>query len=293
MTATPQNVTVLGLGRMGSALARSFDAAGHKVTAWNRSAGPRDAATGFCTPVEAVADAVAASDLIVTCLADYDSTMEALAGVSSEQWAGRTMVQLASGGPEDAHGMKAWADARGIAYIDGAIATFPDRMGAADTCIFMSGDRAAHDRHEATLAAMGGRNLFASDDVAAAASLDLAWLSLLYGVTLGMLSAAAFCEAGKVSPKHFFNTMPSFMPEIAHAAKEYDDMIARDSYEGDQAMISVHLAAMEHIGGAAASAGMDTRFTDMLLGMFKEAVDRGLGELEIAAAIKVLRGKEG
>ena len=293
MTVPSHNVTVLGLGRMGSALAKSFSRAGHKVTGWNRSAGPRDAAAGFCTPVQDIADAVAASDLIVTCLADYDSTMEALSGVSVDQWTGRTMVQLASGGPDDAHAMKAWADERAIAYIDGAIATFPDRMGNADTCIFMSGDSAAHGRHEATLAAMGGRNFFTGDDVAAAASLDLAWLSLLYGVTLGMLSAAAFCEAGGVSPKHFFNTMPSFMPEIAHAAKEYDGMIARDSYEGDQAMILVHLAAMEHIGGAAASSGMDTRFTDMLLGMFKEAVDRGLGELEIAASIKVLRGKAG
>ncbi len=53
-------------------------------------------------------------------------------------------------------------------------------------------------------------------------------------------------------------------------------------------MISVHLAATEHIGGAA---GMDTRFIDVLLAMFDEAVERGLGNLEIAAAIKVLRGR--
>ncbi len=137
MSASSQNVAVLGLGRMGSALARSFDRAGHKVTGWNRRAGPREAASFYCIPAEAIADAVTASDLIVTCLADYDATMDALTGVSG--W--RTMVQLASGGPEDARAMKIWVDERGIAYIDGAIATFPDRVGDPDTCIFMSRQR--------------------------------------------------------------------------------------------------------------------------------------------------------
>ena len=250
------DVTVLGLGRMGAALAKAFHDAGHDTHGWSRSEATRQAAAGFCTTHNAIAEAVAAADLIVVCLHDYDTSLAAYADVPDDAWAGKTMVQLSSCAPEEAEPMQAWATEHGIAYIDGAIATFPSRIGAPATAIFMSGDRAAHDKAKPVLDALGGRNAFVSDKVTGAAAMDLGWLSLLYGVSSGLLQGAAFCSSLGIDPKAFFDAMPSFDPEIKHAAKEYDEMIARDAYEGDQATLEeVHVAAMQHLLGCAEQTG--------------------------------------
>ena len=55
-------VTIMGLGAMGSRMARQLMDAGHNVTVWNRSPGPREAlaaagALSAATPAEACADA--------------------------------------------------------------------------------------------------------------------------------------------------------------------------------------------------------------------------------------------
>ncbi len=284
-------VTMLGLGRMGAALAKAFHEAGHDTHGWSRSDATRQAASGFCATHDTITDAVAAADLIVVCLPDYDTSLAAYAGVPDGAWAGKTMVQLSSCAPEEALTMQAWANERGIAYIDGAIATFPSRIGAPATAIFMSGDRAAHDKAKPVLDALGGRNVFVSDKVTGAAAMDLGWLSLLYGVSSGLLQGAAFCSSLGIDPKAFFAAMPSFDPEIKHAAKEYDEMIAKDCYEGDQATLEVHVAAMQHLLGCAEQNGLDTRFTKMLTSLYGDAVENGLGDKEFAASIKVFRGE--
>lgn len=180
-------VTVRGLGRMGGALARAFHDAGHTTHGWSRSTATRDAASAWCMPHETAGSAVAASRLIVVCLPDYDTTMAALCDVPHEVWSDETMLQTSSCAPSEAPLMQTWARERNMAYIDGAIATFPSRIGHRDTCIFMSGDRPAYLRARPILDSLGGRNTFVSDDVSGAAALDLGWLSLLYGVTLGLL----------------------------------------------------------------------------------------------------------
>jgi len=78
------SVTVLGLGRMGAAIAKAFHDAGHDTHGWTRSAASREAASAFCTTHDTPQGAIDASDLIVVCLPDYDTTKDALAGVPND-----------------------------------------------------------------------------------------------------------------------------------------------------------------------------------------------------------------
>lgn len=288
---TSAGVSVLGLGNMGAALAKAFHDAGVETHGWSRSEVTRQAAADVCRPCATIEEAAAAADLIVVCLPDYDTSLEAFSQISDNVWAGKTMVQLSSCAPEEAVTMEAWAKERGIAYIDGAIATFPSRIGAPATAIFMSGDREAYEKVKPTLDALGGRNAFVSDKVTGAAAMDLGWLSLLYGVSSGLLQGAAFCSSLGIDPKELFAAMPSFDPEIKHAAAEYDGMIAADSFKGDQATLDVHVAAMQHLLSCAEQNGLDTRFTKMLASVYGDAVEHGLGDMEFAASIKVFRGE--
>lgn len=283
-------VTVLGLGNMGAALARALAAAGHDVTAWNRGAERREALAGTCRIADDAATACAASDLVIACLADYPATDEVLGGDGvAAALAGRALVQLASGGPADARELAAWAGARGIGYLDGKILTYPARVGDATTMLAYAGARTVWEAHRDALLALGGRSALVGEEPGGAAAVDLAWLSFLYGSTLGLLQGAAFCEAEGVDPAAAFGAVPSWLIEIDAEADYARRLIARGDFTGDQATLDVHLAAMHHIVDAAGASGVDDAFPRLLVDLFGAAVARGGGAHEIAGAIAVLR----
>ena len=97
------DVTVIGLGAMGSAIAGTFVHAGVPTTVWNRSAEKMQplvaagahAADGFDAAVEG-------SPVIVVCVDDYTVTnsLFELQGAGTAL-AGRTLIQFSTGTPEE------------------------------------------------------------------------------------------------------------------------------------------------------------------------------------------------
>ena len=97
-------VTVLGLGRMGSALARALLLRGCDVVVWNRSpARAEPLVASGARLAGSVAQAVAASRLVLICVADHRVSRALLEsdGVAKEI-SGRTIVSVAMGCSFDA-----------------------------------------------------------------------------------------------------------------------------------------------------------------------------------------------
>jgi 3-hydroxyisobutyrate dehydrogenase-like beta-hydroxyacid dehydrogenase len=273
------SVTVLGLGNMGQALVQAFTDAGHDATGWSRSRSAGSAA-----------EACSHADLIVTCVSDYDATYEVLKspGMSTEL-VGKTLVQLASGSPADARAMADWARGAAVRFLDGAIATYPARIGNPPTIIFYAGDRNAWEIHSSTLITLGGQSTFVGDEPGLAAAADLAWLSFLYGSMLGMLQGAAFLEAEGADARVVFDSVGSFGIEIAAEAAYARNLIRRRDYHGNQATLDTHLAAIEHIVAAAGDAGVSDGLPRLIRDVTAQAVAAGRGDEEIAALVEVLR----
>ena len=280
---------------MGSSLAEAFLATGHELTVWNRDAGKHAAFEGRAGVGVTAAEASAASDLVVVCVANYDAARAVLEdGGTAAALAGRTLVQFSSGSPEDARALNAWAARHEVGYLDGAILAYPAEIGSdhPDTVIFYSGSRAAFDRHRGALLALGGRPTFVSEAAGGAAAADLAWLSFEYAATAGLLQGAALCEVEDVDPAHFFDAVTSLAGDLAIAADECRDMISRGEYGGDQATLDVHVAAIEHIVASATASGVNAVLPAALLEVFDKAARSGHGDDEIAAAIEIFREAE-
>ena len=132
------DVTVLGCGLMGAALARNFAARGFRTTAWNRTPEKAEvlAADGV-DPAAVASDAVRASNLVVICTSTYTTTLDALAGITD--LAGVTLVNLGTGSPLEAEDFEAWTVARGGAYLDGAILCHPEHIGTDEGMVLFSG----------------------------------------------------------------------------------------------------------------------------------------------------------
>src|ERR1041385_5122373 len=107
-------VTVIGLGNMGSALARALQDApqGCAVSVWNRS--PEKAASlvekGTVLAPSAAA-ALAASPIILVCVTNYAAANGILAEAVTNL-AGKVLVQLSTGSPQEARASETWAHAQ-------------------------------------------------------------------------------------------------------------------------------------------------------------------------------------
>src|SRR5688572_15729441 len=91
-----ERVSVIGLGAMGSALARTFLQKGYQVTVWNRS--PEKTVyfkEAGATIASSAAAAIQASPLTVMCVADYVTANSILQQAdTAEALRGRVLVQL-------------------------------------------------------------------------------------------------------------------------------------------------------------------------------------------------------
>ncbi|MEM6578867.1 MAG: NAD(P)-binding domain-containing protein, partial [Pseudomonadota bacterium] len=98
------DVTFIGLGNMGSALARTAARAGLNTVVWNRTAEKSIAIKGANVTVAASArDAILASPVIVVCVYDYDAADEILRQEAcANALQGRVLVQLTTATPRDA-----------------------------------------------------------------------------------------------------------------------------------------------------------------------------------------------
>lgn len=197
----PRNpLTLLGLGDMGTALARTWLAAGHPLTVWNRTPAKAEAlaAEGAATAATPAA-AVAASGLVVLCLLDDASIDAVLDGVDLT---GKDLVNLTTGTPAEGRARAAWAEARGARFVDGGIMATPSMIGVPEAggYVFYSGSRALFEAHSPTLEVPAGAR-FVGADPGYAALHDVALLSAMYGLFGGVSHAYALIEGEDIAPK--------------------------------------------------------------------------------------------
>ncbi|WP_220347785.1 NAD(P)-binding domain-containing protein [Alkalilimnicola ehrlichii] len=138
-------VTVIGLGEMGSALAGALVRSGLRVTVWNRT--PDKAAALVQNGAEqavTAAAAIAASPLTIVCVSHYAATREILSSDAVRRALdGRTLVQLSTGTPKEARDLSAWVRQQGAAYLDGAILAWPSQIGGPKRQFCIRGRRRA------------------------------------------------------------------------------------------------------------------------------------------------------
>lgn len=82
---THSDVTIIGLGLVGRALADALLRAGHSTTVWNRTADKADGlTTRGAVSAGTPAEAITASPLILTCVTDYSSLQQVLDPLGEE-----------------------------------------------------------------------------------------------------------------------------------------------------------------------------------------------------------------
>lgn len=286
-----KSATVIGLGMMGSTLARILIQTGYRVTVWNRTpdkAAPlvAEGATLAATPEAAVA----ASDVVVICVHDY-SASEAILKTSLVEavLAGRTLIQLTTGSPKDARSSETWAKSHGARYLDGGIQAAPEQMGEAGTTILLSGDKTAFRDCEALLKRFAGNLAYLGEEAGRASAMDLAALSYGYGSFLGFFHGALIAEAEGIALDRYGEIIRDVAPALGEFLRHEGTVLQSGDFTVSQSPLKISIEATERMLATAEEAGISPRFPAYVVPYFRQAAAEGLGDEELAALIKVFR----
>ncbi|WP_447791966.1 NAD(P)-dependent oxidoreductase [Pseudomonas farris] len=283
--------TFIGLGQMGVALVPPFLSAGVDVTVWNRSAEkaqPLVALGAHLAPnFEA---AITAADLIVVCLADYDTSNTLFhTDVITSLLKGKTVVQLTTGNGKEAELGAQWAEEVGVAYLDGAIMDYPTKVGKPECMLLVSGALATWQAHEAHLKLLGGRMTYVGDKPSAANLLDGGLLTMYYGNTFTLMQSAAMLMAEGVDIKAFKGALDAFKPVIESTWQRTVDLIDKRDYSGNEASIHVHSLGVQSLLKRAKSAGVEHGLLELFARYVDDTAAKGHQEDELPAVFEIFR----
>jgi 3-hydroxyisobutyrate dehydrogenase-like beta-hydroxyacid dehydrogenase len=283
--------SVIGLGTMGSTLARLLLQKGYHVTVWNRTiakAKPLVQAGAVLAPN--VAAAVSASPVIVICVHDYPATNQILDTKDViAALAGRILIQLSTGSPQEARDSKLWAREHGAEYLDGAIQVAPSQMGRSDTPILISGAETAFRQSESLLKVLGGNLTYLGEQIGLASAMDLATLSYIYGSMLGFLHGVRICEAEGFRVDTYGSIINDIASGMGEFLKHEGTVIQAGNYAVSESPLKISVEITERLVQTAHAAQINAEFPTFAAGLFKRAMAAGYGDQEAAALVKVLR----
>jgi len=283
--------SVIGLGTMGSTLARLLLQKGYHVTVWNctiAKSKPLVQAGAVLAPN--VAAAVSASPIIVICVHDYPATNQILdTKDATAALTGRILIQLSTGSPQEARDSEMWARERGAEYLDGAIQVAPNQMGRSDTPILISGAETAFRQSEALLKVLGGNLTYLGKQIGSASAMDLATLSYIYGSMLGFLHGVRICEAEGFRVDTYGSIINDIASGMGEFLKHEGTVIQAGNYAVSESPLKISVEITERLVRTAHAAQINAEFPTFAAGLFKRAMAAGYGNEEAAALVKVLR----
>ncbi|KQX59486.1 MULTISPECIES: NAD(P)-binding domain-containing protein [unclassified Streptomyces] len=282
-------LSLLGLGAMGAALARTWLAAGHPLTVWNRTPARAEALAAEGAKVAgSAAGAVAASTLVVVCLLDDDSVGSALEGVDLT---GKDLVSLTTTTPAQARSRAAWAEARGARYLDGGIMAVPPMIGVPEAggYVFYSGSRELFELHRDALAVPAGTR-FVGADAGFAALHDVALLSAMYGMFAGAAHAFALIRREDIDPVAFAPLLGEWIgamagPSVRQTAAHLKD---GDYTAGVVSNLAMQVAGTPTFLATAEGQGVSPELLRPYFELMRRRLDVGSGEEGLTGVVNLL-----
>ncbi|MFF4196252.1 NAD(P)-dependent oxidoreductase [Nonomuraea sp. NPDC001831] len=282
-----EEISIIGLGLMGAALAGSLLDAGHRVTVWNRSADKAEplVARG-ATRAATVAEAVAAGPLVIVCVLDYPAVYELLADVPLE---GRVVANLTTGRPVEARQAAEWVAARGGDYVDGGIMAVPQMIGRPGALVLYSGSQAAFDRFEDAFGAMAEPR-FVGTDPGLAPLLDLAMLTGMYGQIAGFLEAVTLVDSAGYSLTDFTSTLlVPWLNAMAAAQPEWVKSVESRDYTTLVSNLEINRSGLENLVRAFREQQVKPDLLLPLKAIVDQRVARGHGAEGLPGLVEELR----
>ena len=280
-------LTLVGLGAMGSAIARTIIDNQCDLTVWNRSPDKaHNVAALGASCAESLKQAIEASPRIMVCIHGYTATRALLNDPEiTPLLIGRTIIQMSTGTPAEARGAEAWINGHGGHYLDCSIMVYSQTVGAAEGQLLVAGPREVYDDCAPYIGHLGGDVRYLGATIGAAATLDLAVVSRLVANTVSIVYGIHICESEGVPLSEFANMYPQ-----GDRARHLAAVVNNGNYDDDiAATVGTSIEAASAIRDLAVDLGINTEFPDFILGLYQRASAAGYLEKDNASLIEVFR----
>lgn len=146
-------IGVIGLGRMGSAIATRMSAEGREVRGWTRSG--RD--VGGVTRAADLKALVAGSDALILSLLNDDAVSAVLDALLALDLSGKLVIDTSTVSPAILKNRSGAFATKGASIVDAPIAGGPELVQAGSCAVFLGGNERAAARANACLSAISSR----------------------------------------------------------------------------------------------------------------------------------------
>jgi 3-hydroxyisobutyrate dehydrogenase-like beta-hydroxyacid dehydrogenase len=162
-------------------------------------------------------------------------------------------------------------------------------MGQPDTPILLSGDSATYASVKPILSRLAGNIAFLGDQIEAAATMDLATLSYVYGATAGFIHGALIAESQGLDIAVFGKLVADISPTFGTFFAHEGAVIQSNDFTITESPLRISVEAIRRILSSSRESGINTEVPAFLDALFQRADQAGLGNQELAALIKVLK----
>jgi 3-hydroxyisobutyrate dehydrogenase-like beta-hydroxyacid dehydrogenase len=278
-------VSVIGLGNMGSALVRALVKSGRTVTVWNRS--PEKAASlvemgAVLAPNTAAA--ITASPVILVCVTNYAAT-DYILGETATNLPGKLLVQFTTGTPQEARASEAWAHAQGAEYLDCAITGSPSSIGTASAHILLSGRNTVFHKAEPLLRVLASNLDYKGEPIGLASTWEMIYIMHYYGMFLSLFHCVQICQAESIP-------LEQYSKLLGEQGKTYEKWLCENiqsgHYQETSAPLELWAGGIQHIVQHAEDCHIHAEFPRLVARLFQEAMAAGYGREEVSALFKVL-----
>ena len=279
-------VTVIGLGNMGSALARVLQANGHLVTVWNRSpekAAPLVEKGALLAP--SAAAAITASPVIVVCVTNYAAANQILAEAATGL-SGKLLVHFTTGSPQDARASEAWAHEHGAEYLDCAITGSPSSIGTPGAHILVAGRETAFQKAEPILRLLANNLDYKGEPIGLSSAWEMVFIMHYYGMFLSLFHCVQICQAEGIP-------LEEYITLLGEQGKNYEKWLCENiqsgNYQETSAPLELWAGGIQQIAQHARDSHINAEFPQLAARLFQQAMEAGYGREEVSALFKVLK----
>jgi len=263
----------IGLGAMGSAIAKNLAAAGHEVRAWNRSGGEVEGATMLAAPAEAFQ-----GDAVMTMLSDDAAIRSVILEPNLLAHASPGLVHVVSSTISVAFARElvaAHAKA-GIGYVSAPVLGRPDVAAKAELNILAGGAPEAIAKMRPLFEVIGRRVWEMGSEPPTANAAKIACNMMITMAIEAMAEAVVLTEANGLARDRFFELILGTLFG-ARSYQVYSAKIADGDYQpGFKATLG--LKDLRLASEAAAEAGRGLPMLSAVYGRMRETVEAGLGD---------------
>jgi 3-hydroxyisobutyrate dehydrogenase-like beta-hydroxyacid dehydrogenase len=282
-------VAVVGLGAMGSRIARRLIETGHDVVVWNRSPAPIDELVALgASAAASPADAASRSEVVLTMLADpaaLQAVTEGPDGITEGATEGLTQIEMSTVGPA-AIARLASALPPGVELLDAPVLGSLPQVESGSLRIFVGGPEALLQRWTPLLSARGSP--LHVGPLGSGAAAKLVANTTLFG-TLGVLGEAlALAQGLGLSNETAFEVLAA--TPVASQAERRRESVETGEFP-PRFKLSLARKDADLVAQAAQEAGVDMRVTEAARAWLAEAEADGWGDLDYSVALARMLGR--